>query len=93
MYPRGVEPWEPNITALLDSTNVKWGDLIPAGTPVPTPDDSTYNGVVGCFEGAGYSAEGLYRPARDCRMFSKGLTGFCPVCRRAIERMIDFHTR
>lgn len=93
MYPRGVEPWEPNITALLDSTNVKWGDLILEGTPVPTPDDSTYNDVVGCFEGAGYSAEGLYRPYRDCRMFSKGLADFCPVCRRAIERMIDFHTR
>jgi hypothetical protein len=93
MYPRGVEPWEPNITALLDTTNVKWGDLIAEGTPVPTPDDSTYNDVVGCFEGAGYSAEGLYRPARECRMFTKGLADFCPVCRRAIERMIDFHTR
>ncbi len=93
MYPRGVEPWEPNITAMLDTTRVKWGDLIPEGTLIPTPDDSTFAGVVGCFEGAGYSAEGLYRPYRDCRMFSKGLADFCPVCRRAIERMIDFHTR
>jgi hypothetical protein len=93
MYPRGVEPWEPNITALLDTTRVKWGDLIPEGTPIPTPDDSTFAGVVGCFEGAGYSAEGLYRPYRNCRMFSKGLADFCPVCRWAIERMIDFHTR
>jgi hypothetical protein len=93
LYPRGVEPWEPNITALLDSTNVKWGDLIAEGTPVPTPDDSTYTGIVGCYEGAGYSAKGLYRAYLDCRMFSKSLVGFCPVCRRAIERMIDFHTR
>lgn len=93
MYPRDVEPWEPNITALLDTTNVKWGDLIEEGTPIPTPDDSTYAGVVGCFEGAGYSAEGLYRPYRDCRMFSKAMVDFCPVCRKAIERMIDFHTR
>jgi len=93
MYPQDVEPWEPNITALLDTTNVKWGDLIEEGTPIPTPDDSTYAGVVGCFEGAGYSAEGLYRPYRDCRMFSKAMVDFCPVCRRAIERMIDFHTR
>lgn len=93
MYPRGVEPWEPNITALLDPANVKWKDMIDAGTPVPTPDDSLYSGVVGCFEGAGYSAEGLYRSYRDCRMFTKGLVDFCPVCRRAIERMIDFHTR
>jgi hypothetical protein len=93
VYPRGVEPWEPNITALLDTTNVKWGDLITPGTPVPTPDDSTYNDVVGCFEGAGYSAKGLYRPYHDCRMFSKSLVDFCPVCRRAIERMIDFYTQ
>lgn len=91
-YPEGVEPWEPNITALLDTTDIKWGDMIGEGTPVPTPDDSTYAGTVGCFEGAGYSAEGLYRPCRDCWMFSKKESEFCPVCRRAIDRMIDFHT-
>jgi len=93
MYPRGIEPWEKNITALLDSTKVKWGDLIEEGTPVPTPPDSIYAGVVGCFEGAGYSAKGLYRSSLDCRMFSKSLVDFCPVCRRAIEEVIDFHTK
>lgn len=36
-YPLGYEPVEPNITALLDSSNVKWGDLIAKKTPVPTP--------------------------------------------------------
>lgn len=35
-YPAGYEPVEPNITALLDPNNVKWGDLIPKGTPIPT---------------------------------------------------------
>ena len=93
MYPRGVEPWEPNITAMLDSTAVKWGDLIAPGTPVPTPDDSLHADVVGCFEGAGYSAKGLYRPTRDCRMFSKKADSFCPVCRRAIERAIDHYVK
>ncbi len=93
MYPRGIEPWEPNITALLDPENVKWGDMIEEGTPVPTPDDSLHTDIVGCFEGAGYSAEGLYRPYSTCRMFEKGLVDFCPVCRKAIEDMIDFHTR
>jgi hypothetical protein len=92
-YPKGTEPWEPNITALLDTLHVKWGDLIAPGTPVPTPNDSTYAGIVGCFEGAGYSAKGLYRPSRDCIMFSKKLQEFCPVCRRAIGRMIDFYTK
>jgi hypothetical protein len=32
-----VEPWEPNVTALLDPAGLKWRDLIAADTPVPTP--------------------------------------------------------
>lgn len=36
-YPRGVEPRERNITALLDPQHLKWGDLVTAGTVVPTP--------------------------------------------------------
>ena len=28
-----VEPWEPNATALLDPSNLKWKDLVTAGTP------------------------------------------------------------
>ena len=30
------EPWEPNVTALLDPANLKWKDLVEAGTPLPT---------------------------------------------------------
>jgi len=36
-YPKGVEPLEPNITALLDPENVKWKDLVTAGIALPTP--------------------------------------------------------
>ena len=32
-----VEPWEPNVTALLDPKTLKWRDLVARGTPVPTP--------------------------------------------------------
>jgi hypothetical protein len=32
-----VEPWEPNVTALLDPGKLKWKDLVAADTPVPTP--------------------------------------------------------
>jgi len=32
-----VEPWEPNVTALLDPANLKWRDLVEESTPVPTP--------------------------------------------------------
>ncbi|UCC49636.1 MAG: IgA Peptidase M64 [Gemmatimonadota bacterium] len=48
-------------------------------------------GEVGAFEGAMYESVGLYRPEIDCIMFSRNRVGFCRVCRRAIERMIDFY--
>ncbi len=32
-----IEPWEPNVTALLDKADLKWKDLVEAGTPLPTP--------------------------------------------------------
>lgn len=36
-YPKGYEPAEPNITALLDPEHVKWQDLLTPGIEVPTP--------------------------------------------------------
>ena len=33
------EPWEPNVTALHDPENLKWGDLVADDTPLPTPWD------------------------------------------------------
>ena len=32
-----VEPWEANVTALADPRSLKWGALVAAGTPIPTP--------------------------------------------------------
>lgn len=32
-----IEPWEPNVTALLDPKALKWRDLVANGTPIPTP--------------------------------------------------------
>jgi hypothetical protein len=34
-----VEPWEPNVTALLDPADLKWRHLVTPGTPLPTPWD------------------------------------------------------
>jgi hypothetical protein len=149
-YPRGIEPAEPNITALLDPGKLKWKDSISSGIEVPTPwekeefdkmdkayqkirqeinqkiatlkregapqeeiekavqeseqlsrdhankvDDylagSKFSGLVGAFEGAGYSAEGLYRPMLDCLMFTKGDKPLCEVCKQAVIRMIKFY--
>ncbi len=32
-----IEPYEPNVTALLDPENLKWGHLVAESTPIPTP--------------------------------------------------------
>jgi hypothetical protein len=52
-----------------------------------------YSGEVGAFEGAMYEAQGLYRPAADCIMFTRDDVGFCQVCSRAIETVIDLYAR
>ncbi|MDR3117811.1 MAG: IgA Peptidase M64 [Mediterranea sp.] len=80
MYPLTVEPWEPNITTLV-SFDTKWKDMI---------EDN--NSPVGLYEGGGYVSKGIYRPVDNCRMRTNECPGFCPVCRRAIERMINFYT-
>ncbi|MDX1389319.1 MAG: M64 family metallopeptidase, partial [Acidobacteriota bacterium] len=54
---------------------------------------NAYASKVGAFEGAGYKTRGLYRPSVDCIMFTRDEVGFCPVCRRAVERVIDQYAR
>jgi hypothetical protein len=49
---------------------------------------SCFWGTTGAFEGAGYAARGLYRPALDCLMFTKGTKPLCAVCERAIVRVV-----
>lgn len=91
-YPLDVEPWEPNITTLVDFGS-KWKKLLTADIPVPTPSEGRYRNSTGVFEGGGYSAKGIYRPENDCRMKSNGPEGFCMVCRNALREMIEFYTR
>lgn len=133
-----VEPWEPNVTALLDKNNLKWKDLVVPSTPIPTPwnkeafdahsieiqkerkllrqekapeeqlealflrqkeeeirmiEEMQYNDVVGAFEGSGYHQYGLYRPYIDCIMFSRNRQSYCPVCRKALEDVIEQYCR
>ena len=133
-----TEPWEPNITALLDSDHFKWADLVETGTPLPTPwkkeefealshsiqdrrrelraagapeadlerlfreereqmtallASEAFAGKVGAFEGASYQPKGLFRPEADCIMFTRDEVGFCAVCARAIDRIIDLYTK
>jgi hypothetical protein len=91
-YPAGIEPWEQNVTTLVDFDS-KWKDMLKKKTPVPTPADMAAKYPVGVYEGGGYSAKGVYRPAYDCRMRTNECPEFCPVCQRAITRVIDFYTK
>ena len=91
-YNLKTEPWEPNLTTLVDFDS-KWRDKILSGTPVPTPNEESFKGVTGLFEGGGYMSKGIYRPYLDCRMKSNTAEGFCPVCTEAINRMIDFYSQ
>jgi hypothetical protein len=95
------EPWEQNITTLYDFAS-KWDDMLPKVVTIPTPVDGNVwdkirNGAsmesqIGVYEGAGYQSKGVYRPYPDCRMKTNAADAFCPVCQRAIARMIEFYS-
>jgi hypothetical protein len=90
-YNNDIEPWEPNITTLVNF-DIKWKDMLDKKTPVPTPREPKYEQSIGVFEGGGYEAEGVYSPHMDCLMKTFKGHVFCPVCQRAIERMILYYT-
>lgn len=100
-YP-DCEPWEQNITTLYDFDS-KWDDMLPKMVSIPTVPvegniwKSFHEGtdpasLVGVYEGAGYQSKGVYRPFPDCRMKTNAAESFCPVCQRAIARIIKFQT-
>lgn len=90
-YPADVEPWNPNITTLVDFSS-KWKGLLRADTPVPTPVDHKEEFPVGVYEGGGYSSKGVYRPADECRMRNNTYPTFCGACQAALARLIEFYT-
>lgn len=107
-YPCDVEPWEPNITTLVDFGS-KWLNMVTPGTEIPTPwsettgtreqqmkkgksSKSENTEIIGAYEGGGYKSKGVYRPAITCRMRDNYHPTFCPVCREAIAHIIDFYT-
>ena len=92
-YDLKYEPWEQNITSLVDFES-KWKDMLDKRTSVPTEptDKRKKEYTVGVYEGGGYMTKGMYRPAVVCRMRDNVATQFCPVCQRAIERIILYNT-
>ena len=89
MHSLNHEPWEPNITTMVDFES-KWADMVAEGIEIPTAvtPERTANYVVGAYEGGGYLSKGIYRPTDVCRMRNNTAERFCPVCERAIERVI-----
>ena len=95
MYPHDVEPWEKNITTLVDFDS-KWKDMVDKKTKIPTPpskNEKVAKTKVGAFEGAGYSTKGVYRGVQDCRMRINETPEFCAVCKKALQDIIDFYTK
>ena len=89
-YPKGSEPKEPNITSLVNFES-KWKSMLASDTPIPTPVTDENKDVLGVYEGAGYCAEGLYRPWISCTMKDIVYNKFCPVCQKALIEMFDFY--
>lgn len=110
-FPLDIEPWEPNITTLVNFES-KWKDMVKPGTKIPTPAPADNRSraekmkkqnvskkaqeekeqTVGVYEGGGYRAKGVYRPVETCRMRDNFHPTFCPVCERAISRLIEYYT-
>ena len=92
-YP-DVEPWHENLTTLCDFQR-KWADMLPKDAVIPTPpnpnqDKNDYT-TIGVFEGGGNQSKGVYRPAFNCRMRTNSVPDYCPVCRRGLQHVIDYH--
>lgn len=87
------EPWEPNITTLVDFES-KWADMVGKDIEIPTAvtPERTANYTIGVYEGGGYLSKGIYRPADVCRMRNNTADRFCAVCQRAIEQVILHQT-
>lgn len=90
MFSPEVEPWEQNITTLKDFDS-KWADMLPKKTEIPTQPNPKHMDKIGVYEGGGYQSKGVYRAYQNCRMKTNEADAFCPVCQRALSRLIEFY--
>jgi len=92
-YHTGVEPWEPNLTTLVNFDQ-KWKNMLSSGTAIPTPSDPENKQLLGVYEGGGYVSKGVYRPWINCLMNNlHRIDEFCPVCSKSIQEMIDLNCK
>lgn len=81
------EPWEKNITTLVDFEH-KWKSMLNKGTPIPTPISKSSKYPIGVYEGL--KGKKIYISSLDCRMKSNEAEKFCTVCQNAISEVISF---
>lgn len=92
LYPKSVEPWEENLTTLVNFESKEWSKMLPKGTKIPTK--TVTERVLGVYEGGGYQSQGIYRPWVNCIMRDLWvIDDFCPVCTKTIENKIDKLTK
>lgn len=91
-YEHNIEPWEQNISTLINFDS-KWKEMLLPQTPIPTNLNDSIKFKIGVYEGGGYSSKGIYRGSIDCRMKTNTYNKFCSVCQKAIEQLILFYIK
>lgn len=91
LYPPDVEPWNPNITTMVDFAS-KWQRLIPEGTPLPAPESDADKYPLGLYMGADYNSHVVWRPSASCRMRDNKCVSFCEACVEALRSIILYYT-
>ena len=90
-YPLDVEPWEPNVTTLINFES-KWKNLLPAGSEIPSSLDRKDQMEIGVYEGAGYVSKGVYRSTPNSLMRAFDSNEFNEVSKAAIKKIIRFYS-
>lgn len=91
MYNLKTEPWEQNITTLIDFNSKEWSKMVDKSTKIPTSINESNKNIVGVYQGAAYQNHGIYRPWLNCIMRHLNDTkGFCPVCNHVLMKHIDY---
>lgn len=78
-----VEPWEPNVTALLDPAGLKWKELVEPATPIPTPWDKE------AFDAFSYEIQKERRELRAAKVPEARVEALFARERQAMLEMID----
>ncbi len=87
-YDLDIEPWERNITTLVDFDK-KWKHLVKKGTPIPTPHEEKYLNTIGAFKRDASKSKGICTPMQDCKMKSNNTNKFCPACKEIVRKVMD----